>query len=68
MAMNKAKHIKLASEDKYLSVSEASQSLGIKESAIRNYLYAGKMTTYKFKELTLLAKDEIENWRDRQRK
>ena len=66
--MSRTKHIKSASEDKYLSVSEASNSLGIKESAIRNYLYAGKMTTYKFKELTLLDKDEIENWRERQRK
>ena len=66
--MSRTKHIKSASEDKYLSVSEASNSLGVKESAIRNYLYAGKITTYKFKELTLLSKDEIENWRDRQRK
>lgn len=65
--MSKKKHIKSASEDNYLSVSEASDSLGVKESAIRNYLYAGKMTTYKFKELTLLKKEEIENWRDRQR-
>ena len=66
--MSKTKKIKSASDDIYLSVSEASQSLGVKESAIRNYLYAGKITTYKFKELTLLSKDEIENWRDRQRK
>lgn len=66
--MNKTKHIRSATEDRYLSVSEASQSLGVKESAIRNYLYAGKLTTYKFKELTLLAKGEVENWRDRQRK
>ena len=64
--MNKTKHIRSATEDRYLSVSEASQSLGVKESAIRNYLYAGKLTTYKFKELTLLAKGEVENWRDRQ--
>ena len=66
--MSKTKHLKSVDESGYLSVSEASDSLGVKESAIRNYLYAGKMTTYKFKELTLLAKDEIEDWRDRQRK
>lgn len=66
--MDNVKHINSVNGDNYLSVSEASDSLGVKESAIRNYLYAGKMTTYKFKELTLLAKDEIENWRDRQRK
>lgn len=68
MGMGKTKKINSASDDNYLSVSEASESLGVKESAIRNYLYAGKMTTYKFKELTLLAKDDVENWRDRQRK
>ncbi|MCH7519831.1 MAG: helix-turn-helix domain-containing protein [Candidatus Dadabacteria bacterium] len=66
--MNKTKHLKSVDESGYLSVSEASQSLGVKEPAIRNYLYDGKLTTYKFKGLTLLAKDEIENWRDRQRK
>ncbi len=66
--MNKTKQLTSANGSKYLSVSEASNTLGIKESAIRNYLYAGKLTTYKFKELTLLSKDEIENWRDRQRK
>ena len=66
--MNKAKRLKTVNGSKYLSVSEASNTLGVKESAIRNYLYAGKMTTYKFKELTLLSKSEINNWRSKQRK
>ncbi len=66
--MNKLKHLKTVNGSKYLSVSEASNTLGIKESAIRNYLYAGKLTTYKFKELTLLSKLEINNWRGKQRK
>jgi len=66
--MNKARHLKTVNGNKYLSVSEASNTLGVKESAIRNYLYAGKLTTYKFKELTLLSKSEINNWRGRQRK
>ena len=66
--MNKLKHLKAVNGSKYLSVSEASNTLGIKESAIRNYLYAGKLTTYKFKELTLLSKLEINNWRGKQRK
>ena len=66
--MSKAKILNTVNGNNFLSVSEASDSLGVKESAIRNYLYAGKITTYKFKELTLLSKNEIENWRDRQRK
>ena len=66
--MNNAKQLKTVNGSNYLSVSEASNTLGIKESAIRNYLYAGKLTTYKFKELTLLSKSEINNWRDKQRK
>ena len=66
--MNKAKRLKTVNGNKYLSVSEASNTLGVKESAIRNYLYAGKMTTYKFKELTLISKSEINNWRDKQKK
>ena len=68
MDMDNVKHLSSVSGEKFFSVSEASQSLGVKESAIRNYLYAGKMTTYKFKELTLIAKDEVESWRGRQRK
>ena len=66
--MNKAKRLKTVNGNNYLSVSEASNTLGVKESAIRNYLYAGKMTTYKFKELTLISKSEINNWRDKQKK
>ena len=66
--MNKARHLKTVNGSKYLSVSEASNTLGVKESAIRNYLYAGKMTTYKFKELTLLSKSEINNWKSKKRK
>ena len=66
--MSKTEILNTVNGSNYQSVSEASDTLGIKESAIRNYLYAGKLTTYKFKELTLLSKNEIENWRDRQRK
>ena len=65
--MDKIRHIKRADES-YLSVPEASKALGIKENAIRNYLYSGKLTTYKFKGLTLLSKTEINDWRGRQRK
>ena len=66
--MNNAKQLKTVNDSNYLTVSEAANTLGIKESAIRNYLYAGKMTTYKFKELTLLSKSEVIGWRKKQRK
>ena len=51
----------------YLTVEEASQELGVKENAIRNYLYAEKMTTYKFKSLTLVSRKEVDDWKKRQK-
>lgn len=52
----------------YLTVEEAATELKIKPTAIRNYLADGKLTTYKFKTLTLLSTEEIESWRrDRSR-
>ena len=44
-------------------VEEAEKFLGVKASAIRNYLYLNKLTTYKFKGLTLISKRELENWK-----
>lgn len=64
---NKAKYLNRVNADDYLTVDEASQRMGVKETAIRNYLYAGKLTTYKFKNLTLIAKSEVKKWRLRQR-
>ena len=47
----------------FLTVDEAATELGIKPTAIRNYLTWGYFTTYKFKTLTLLKKTELEEWR-----
>ena len=66
--MNNIKVLKYVDDKNYLSVSEAAKTLSVKETAIRNYLYGGKLTTYKFKGLTLLKKNEIKNWKERQRK
>jgi len=66
--MSNPKHLKDVNESDYLTTEEAAQTLGIKSAAIRNYLYSGKLTTYKFKTLTLLGRREIEAWRKRQRK
>jgi hypothetical protein len=59
--------LKTANVKDYLTVEEASLALGIKTNAIRNYLYLGKLTTYKFKNLTLLDSREINNWKKRQK-
>jgi len=49
----------------YLTTQEAAEELGIKESAIRNYLSVGRFTTYKFKTLTLLDINEVREWKQK---
>ena len=66
--MSKKKHLKRVKEEDFLTTDEAAKALGIKVAAIRNYLHAKKMTTYKFKTLTLISRDEIEAWKKRQKK
>jgi excisionase family DNA binding protein len=65
--MAKVHNIKQADDSKFLTIEEAASELNIKPTAIRNYLHAGKLTTYKFKTLTLLKSDEVEAWKDRQK-
>ncbi len=65
--MKKVKTLKNANETEYLTVEEASEVLGVKANAIRNYLYLGDFTTHKFKSLTLLDAKEVDKWKDRQR-
>ena len=65
--MNKVKTLKQANDGDYLTSEEAAKRLGIKSTAIRNYLYLGRLTTYKFKSLTLIDVKEVEKWRERQR-
>jgi len=65
--MKKVKELKEAITADYFTVDEAARVLGIKPTAIRNYLTWGKLTTYKFKTLTLLGKSEIEQWKEKQR-
>jgi excisionase family DNA binding protein len=64
----KMRGLKSVNDGEYLSTEEAAEELGIKPTAIRNYLCAGKLTTYKFKSLTLLKTEEVHNWKSRQRK
>ena len=65
--MAKITELKKADADKYLTIEEASEELQVKANALRNYLYDGKLTTYKFKTLTLLSRDEVESWKERRR-
>lgn len=62
-----AKELKQPNADEYLTVEEAAKELKIRSGAIRNYLWEGKLTTYKFKTLTLVSKAEIEEWKKRQK-
>ena len=61
------KQLRAVTDAEFFTVEEAAQSLGIKPTAIRNYLYDEKLTTYKFKTLTLVKKEEVEEWRKRQK-
>jgi len=57
--MLKPKQLLTVSAVDYLTVGEAATELKVKETAIRNYLTWGKMTTFKFKMLTLISKGEV---------
>ncbi len=65
--VSKIERLDKVDADRYLTVDEASQELGVKTTALRNYLYQEKLTTFKFKTLTLLSKREVEDWKDRTR-
>ena len=65
--MLKPKQLLTVSAAEYLTVGEAATELGVKETAIRNYLAWGKMTTFKFKMLTLISKREVDDWKKRQK-
>ncbi len=62
-----AKELKQVNAADYFTVEEAAKELGIKPTAIRNYLWDEKLTTYKFKTLTLVKKEEVEAWKERQK-
>ncbi len=65
--MKKAQHLKQVNDSDFLTVDEAAKELGIKPTAIRNYLSWQWLTTYKFKTLTLIHREEVEAWRARQK-
>ena len=65
--MGKVKRLKSVNAKDYLTIEEAATELGIKPPVLRNYLHSEKMTTYKFKTLTLLSRTEVEAWQKRQR-
>lgn len=66
--MKKGIILDLVNSKDFLTVEEAANFLNIKSQAIRNYLSTKKLTTYKFKNQTLLSRKELEDWkRNKQR-
>lgn len=61
------KQLKQVNDTDFFTVEEAAKELGIKTTAIRNYLWNEDLTTYKFKTLTLVSKEEVEKWKERQK-
>ncbi len=66
--MARIRKLTKAQDDRYLTIDEAAESLGIKPTVVRNYLYEGKMTTYKFKTLTLVSASEVREWEGRKKR
>lgn len=56
------KHLDSVDGDKFLSIEEASAYSNVKGIAIRNYLYLEKLTKYKFKNLVLIDKSELDKY------
>ena len=65
--MKKLYRLKQVDESDFLTVDEAAKALGIKPTAIRNYLTWEKLTRYKFKTLTLVSKMEVDKWKEKQK-
>ncbi len=63
MILYETKGLKYASGNDFLNTTKAAAELGIKESAVRNYLPTGKFTIFKFKNLTLLDINEVREWK-----
>lgn len=57
------KRLNAASTNDFLSTEEAADYLKVKPTVVRNYLWEGKLTTYKFKTLTLLSREELDDWK-----
>ena len=68
LKLNKLSIATIAREDEYLNIDEASRFLGITNGSVRNYLTWGWLTTYKFKTLTLLSKQELIEWQKTKQK
>ena len=51
--------LKKASVDQYMMVDDAAVAMKMKPQTLRNALYAGHFTTYKFYSMTLISVAEI---------
>jgi len=65
--MTEFKDLTQARMDDYYTVAEAAQVLDITIPSVRNLLYAGRFTTYKFKTITLIARREVHQYQEGRR-
>lgn len=65
--MRTIKIVHTAKDTDYFTVKEAADELKINAQSIRDYLVRGLLTTYKFKTFTLLKREEVEEWKKRQK-
>jgi excisionase family DNA binding protein len=65
--MKKEKIIHAAKDTEYYTVAEAAEELGINAQTVRDYLVKGALTTYKFKTLTLIDREEVKSWKAKQK-
>ncbi len=62
------KHVNKPDEKEFFTVDEAAKELGIKTTAIRNYLYEEKMyNCTNLRHMTLFSKIEVEAWKERRK-
>jgi len=65
--MKKTVTIHYATDTAYFTVKETADELGINTQTVRDYLTKGLLKTYKFKTFTLISKQEVEEWKERQK-
>ena len=61
------KKLSEVNDREYLSIPEAAKEMGLTLQALRNYMSQGKFTTYSFKSLRLLKREDVEAWKARKR-
>jgi len=59
------KTLKSVDNGRYISVMEAAHQLGVQSATVRTYLWLGRLTTFKFKTMTLLDVGEVKQYKEK---